>query len=825
MFISRQNCEWPSTAEGLLKLWQEGPTWAWRADDAAVLERFRNDWQREAELALQVGRRFPWWGEAGLSPELALNYVLNPRLGDERLQPWRESLLAYLIGLAEQEGWLDLLDSGRGALSPADIEKLVHRVNLALAGVASYRGTNAWTLGPLAVLKRGFGRCGEEALLLVAALRCLNIPARRVYATLWAHCDDNHAWVEYWNGETWRFEGALEAEVRADRGWFLAAASRAMLVRTELAGYALELTKDEGENLGADLGEESRGTSSGDLREDGRGCSTLFGGEPLALPEGGLALNLMSRYAVSTRLSLQLPKVPDQPSARLSLHLLNDGCFRPLSELALPADGKLELSLGRGMVLLQLGDGFKVLDLSTAGETLQIELGSADFLPLDQALAACEGQWLPPALDLKALPTDRASERAKVFALRAEAEAKRQTRLADYAKEARYWADTLREQGELKLDEADILSRALDAAGSEAALLGPALFPLAMNGRLSKVLKTHLAHLDKKDFVAFSPEEILAGSGGEIPAKKALPLNWNLCGRLLADYLPMGEHLHMLKIEGTLKEARLALQVLQDGTLRRLELPADWREELACGPLKVKVPEGLIYWTLSLRYPDGHQLVRVGTVQGSRLQLEDLPFDAAAMLVPRPLRDWPKTLLPGLPQISGALDKESAQMDRELLNWRRYEGIYCEGDTIYPPELILYLRPSAEPSRHLIVELEEALKALSKGALKRKSSHPTRIRILSDDPKNKELKALAKLWTRVGCEAAIEPAVPFSEDCLRSLFLEPGADPLIFLFDAEQVAKVHASKKGQPKAVNFAASGYFVGSGSLLIRLLEALRD
>ncbi len=56
-----------------------------------------------------------------------------------------------------------------------------------------------------AVYRNGIGRCGEESVFTVNALRSIGIPARQVYAHRWAHCDDNHAWVEVWCEGTWHF--------------------------------------------------------------------------------------------------------------------------------------------------------------------------------------------------------------------------------------------------------------------------------------------------------------------------------------------------------------------------------------------------------------------------------------------------------------------------------------------------------------------------------------------------------------------------------------------------------------------------------------------
>ncbi len=102
---------------------------------------------------------------------------------------------------------------------------------------ANYQPTDARTSSPLSTVKTGYGRCGEESTLLVAALRSVGIPARQVYTPRWAHTDDNHAWVEAWVDGKWYFLGACEPEPVLNLGWFNAPASRGMLMHTKVFGY------------------------------------------------------------------------------------------------------------------------------------------------------------------------------------------------------------------------------------------------------------------------------------------------------------------------------------------------------------------------------------------------------------------------------------------------------------------------------------------------------------------------------------------------------------------------------------------------------------
>ena len=101
---------------------------------------------------------------------------------------------------------------------------------------ATYQPSDGRTGSPEDIILRGAGRCGEESVLCVAALRAAGIPARQVYTPRWAHTDDNHAWVEVWTGDGWHFMGACEPEATLDRAWFNGAVSRAMILHTKVYG-------------------------------------------------------------------------------------------------------------------------------------------------------------------------------------------------------------------------------------------------------------------------------------------------------------------------------------------------------------------------------------------------------------------------------------------------------------------------------------------------------------------------------------------------------------------------------------------------------------
>lgn len=149
--------------------------------------------------------------------EIYLPYVLHHRVNSECLDGSRGMLMAWI----------------RPHIQGKDMRQAALAVNYWCYAHATYTPADDRTLGPLAVMRRTLGRCGEESVLAVAALRSVGIPARQCYCPRWSHCDDNHAWVEVWVDGDWHYMGACEPEPELDRGWFTAAASKAMLVHTK----------------------------------------------------------------------------------------------------------------------------------------------------------------------------------------------------------------------------------------------------------------------------------------------------------------------------------------------------------------------------------------------------------------------------------------------------------------------------------------------------------------------------------------------------------------------------------------------------------------
>lgn len=159
------------------------------------------------------------WGK--IVPEREFNHFVLPiRVNNENLD---DSRFVFYDELKDRVKTLSMYDA-------------VLEVNHWCHEKVNYKGSDSRTSAPLATVKTSWGRCGEESTFLVAALRSVCIPARQVYTPRWAHCDDNHAWVEAWVDGKWHFLGACEPEPVLDLGWFNAPASRCLLLHTRVFG-------------------------------------------------------------------------------------------------------------------------------------------------------------------------------------------------------------------------------------------------------------------------------------------------------------------------------------------------------------------------------------------------------------------------------------------------------------------------------------------------------------------------------------------------------------------------------------------------------------
>ena len=240
-----------------------------------------------------------------LPEEIFLNYVLFHRVNEEEIAPCRTFFRTEIGGRT------------RGM----SFREAALEVNYWCAENVTYHCTDDRTLSALTVYRRGNGRCGEESVFTVNALRSVGVPARQVYAPKWSHCDDNHAWVEIWCEGKWYFLGACEPEEILNKGWFTNASSRAMMIHSRVFDTKIP----EGEVIGRD------------------GMVTM--------------LNELKRYALTKEITVSVKDAHGRPAeaAAVSFEVLNYSEYAPIAELKTDSHGKVRLTTGLGSIHISAG--------------------------------------------------------------------------------------------------------------------------------------------------------------------------------------------------------------------------------------------------------------------------------------------------------------------------------------------------------------------------------------------------------------------------------------------------------------------------------------
>ena len=192
---------------------------AWMYESMSLpdsLDYSRQYWEENIDKTLEVRREMAW----NVPEREFRHFVLPLRVNNESLDNFRTR---YADTLCKRVKGMDMAEAA------LEINHWCHEQT-------TYQPSDARTSSPEQTIARGVGRCGEESVLAVAALRAAGIPARQVYTPRWAHTDDNHAWVEVWADGKWWFMGACEPEPRLNMAWFNAPVSRAMLLHTRVFG-------------------------------------------------------------------------------------------------------------------------------------------------------------------------------------------------------------------------------------------------------------------------------------------------------------------------------------------------------------------------------------------------------------------------------------------------------------------------------------------------------------------------------------------------------------------------------------------------------------
>ena len=288
--------------------------------------------QSVAGRALRIRKEAPWG--TSIPRDVFLPYVLYPRVNNEYL-----------------ENNTDLFEQVLPLVNSLSMQEAALKVNLWCFEQATYRSTDNRTASPGAVIRAGFGRCGEESTLAVCALRSCGIPARQIYVPRWAHCDDNHAWVEVWIDGQWHFMGACEPETKLDIGWFIAAASKAMMVHTRCYGLIPQDERVE--------------------KKEAYSC----------------VINRTAAYAPTCLLTVDV-HTEGKPirGALVRFLLCNEAEFAPICEKATDENGRCDLLTGFGGLMIEvIHQGrrlYRCIDLNQETK-LSFDLKFASLLPTE----------------------------------------------------------------------------------------------------------------------------------------------------------------------------------------------------------------------------------------------------------------------------------------------------------------------------------------------------------------------------------------------------------------------------------------------------------
>lgn len=751
-----------------------------------------------ARQALAVREEFPWC--QALAEHRFLKDVAYPRVNTEELAPCRE---LFHDALAPRVRGLSL-------------EEAILEVNRWCAEEATYRSTDGRTASPLQVYQRGFGRCGEESTFLVTALRSVGIAARQVYVPWWSHCDDNHAWVEAFDGQGWRYLGACEPEPQLDRGWFTHAAARAVMVHT-------------------------RAFVQGSREE----VAFLFPEtDPVDwdIQEGVAVENITARYGDTKRLTVQVAGPDGAPAAGawVSLSVLNMAAPREIARRQADSQGCVTLGLGKGSVL---ATAWEEASPGLLAECLVAPGDTQAALVLGQGLAAA-GEWdfLPPAdagLTVPALsPSQEEARRAcldRAAALREEKRlAREEARPAPPTGEgARVWQSLTEKDREGELSP-QLLEDALAAFAWEGQYPAAAFQEGLLSPRVALEVLTPWRRLLEG---RFSPQEREAARQEPSRlwqwAQAAAPVDKDCYAALWGT--PQG----MLQVGASTSQGQ---QVLFCAACRALGIPAKlvdgvpqvWRRDgfsplwgqKPTAALTVKAPAGqealeAQNYTLSRRESGGYLPLTTGAVPaGESRQL---------LLPPGAYRLWTVNRLPGGGLLarwedfslapSAAREVALAFREGDIQDMLERcplpgftlageDGALWEGKELLekaPLSVLCFLEVNREPTEHLLGELREAAAALKQAGLPLYLALPSLSH--RDDPTLR--KALAALpWATV-CQCDFSTVIPALG---RRLYLDPDRLPLAIL----------ANRQGEGL---YGCCGYNVGTAQLLLRLAAALKN
>ena len=701
---------------------------------------------------------------------------------------------------------------------------------------ATYHLADSRTASALTVYRSGFGRCGEESVFTVTVLRSIGIPARQVYAPLWAHCDDNHAWVEVMCDGEWYFLGACEPEEVLNKGWFTGPASRALLMH---AKYFTTLPMEEAD-----------------------------------FTEGFVHyVNRVSMYACNDLFTVKVVDGDGKPMPGVTVHfeLLNSAIFGNIATKITDEEGKVTIQFGFGSVRIHLvKDGAwmekdihtseKEVELVFAGTTRpdgewkEFQLHAPDFRVIHPGLTTPEqkqrnkergaeagklrmqriSSWYD---EKKAAPYPELDKRLRECGANFDELIRFLSRDENPYRVKLLQTLTFKDMYDL---EADVLEEHLQSAMAFEGQFEEEIFvkfllnPRVENEELSKYrsfiltwfsadekkdfienpkriyeyIKNNIEYDETKDFerLRVSPKGALLQQYADPVSRKVLfcaicrtlgiPARVNHLRREV-EYYCDGQFVTIAEMETPTTSASLTLEfepgidwgyfrdwtltTEKDGLFRPLGL---FRQPVEDGKMNLTLTEAVYRLEITTRMPSGDQFVREMT-----FELKDGETKTIALSKYRP-------------------KMEELLIDREISSVEAVAAKNSDG-TVYRVEelakgtrqMVLWLDPGKEPTQHVLNELLDSRERCRKLG--------ERITVLVQDADACEEQVLSKVWAKIPEMNYMMPVNwEASESTAQQLNLPLYTYPIVYVREANG-------------HIIYADCGYNVGSVDLMLKLME----
>lgn len=282
-----------------------------------------------ARKTMPWGARVPW--------DVFLRYVVPHRTSQEPFHPHRAMLYHELAPLCR---------------SAASMEDALSKISAWTMERVHYTPTSRRDLGVRAILDGGYGRCEELNILYIAAARSVGLPVRQALTPWWRHADGNHAWVEVWTENGWRFLETSAFFSRLNRAWF-----------------------------------------SPDISRMAKVAAHVYGPDPGAYRQGlGFSLvDSTGSYVPTTTVRVQMTDAHGSPSPdhAIFFSIYSLGGLRPVTMARTSGQGKATATLGPGVFLVSYrndhGLGWTLMDTTGLTETT-LTLSTSKPTPLPREL-------------------------------------------------------------------------------------------------------------------------------------------------------------------------------------------------------------------------------------------------------------------------------------------------------------------------------------------------------------------------------------------------------------------------------------------------------